>query len=93
MIKACLRGFRKLDPPYSFPLIVPDPRFEVEGFLLLDLEPEMLQIIDEYEDEGKLYRRVLVKVETDDGFVEAYTYIGDPGFLLRGRDLKSVWEE
>ena len=76
---------------------VPAARFdedgEITGFVfnleesLLD---EALRILDELEDEGDVYRRVVVEVSTDTGIVRAfaYEYLGS----LEGRpDVGRAW--
>jgi gamma-glutamylcyclotransferase (GGCT)/AIG2-like uncharacterized protein YtfP len=60
---------------------VPAARFdedgEIEGLVLwLDADrlPEALRILDELEDEGDVYRRQTVEVETAEGRVLAHAY-------------------
>ncbi len=88
-----LPGYRKVDPPYSYPLLLPDPRHKVEGLLLKNVDREAIRRIDHYEDEGHLYRRCKVKVRARNTTVEAYVYFGEPQKLLRSRDLKRFLEE
>jgi gamma-glutamylcyclotransferase (GGCT)/AIG2-like uncharacterized protein YtfP len=60
---------------------VPAARFdedgEIEGFVLW-LDPESmdqaLRVLDELEDEGDVYRRVVIDVATDQGVVRAFAY-------------------
>ena len=52
---------------------------------------EALRILDDLEDEGEEYRRVVVDVETGDGVVQAFAYeYLKP--LDRSRDVGSSWE-
>jgi len=90
---AFLTGFRKLDIPEFYPVIVPDPRASVKGKLILDVDEDTLQRLDFYEDEGEIYTRVMVKVKTDDGVQEAFTYIGNTNAILKTRELSDVIEE
>ena len=60
---------------------VPAARFdeegEIEGFILWLDEgrlDEALKVLDELEDEGDVYRRVLIQADTDGGRVEAHAY-------------------
>ena len=63
---ALLPGYRKETPPGGYPYVVPDPQASVEGVLMLDLTAETLRVLDHYEDEGELYRRVEVVVTVGD---------------------------
>jgi gamma-glutamylcyclotransferase (GGCT)/AIG2-like uncharacterized protein YtfP len=78
-LRAKLYGFEKINPSESFPYnyIVPNDGCAVEGMLIKGLDEESLKILDRYEgvDSG-LYRRIKVKVLTNQGKIEAYTYIG-----------------
>lgn len=76
---------------------VPAARFdeggEITGFVFrLDDSrvDEALRVLDELEDEGDVYRRVVVDVATDAGIVQAfaYEYLGS----LDGRpDIGAAW--
>ncbi len=88
--RATLYGYRKIDPPYSYPLLLPDPRHKVEGLILLNVDADSLKRIDEYEDEGRLYQRCVVKVKTQDADLEAFVYFGKPQILLKTRDLRAI---
>ncbi len=88
--RAILYGYRKIDPPYSYPLLLPDPRHKVEGRLLLNVDADSLKRLDDYEDEGKLYQRCVVTVKTDDADMEAFVYFGKPHMLLKTRDLRAI---
>ncbi len=88
-----LPGYKKIDPPYSYPLLLPDPRHKVTGILLKNVDQEAIRKIDRYEDEGKLYRRCKVKVKSAHTEVEAFVYFGEPQKLLRSRDLKKFLEK
>jgi gamma-glutamylcyclotransferase (GGCT)/AIG2-like uncharacterized protein YtfP len=77
---------------------VPAARFDedgnIEGFVFqLDERRlnEALAILDELEDEGDVYRRIVVDVESNEGAVKAfaYEYLGS----LKGlRDVGSTWK-
>lgn len=58
---------------------VPAARFDedgtVEGHVLwLERPDEALATLDDLEDEGEVYRRILLGAETTDGTVDAYAY-------------------
>lgn len=58
---------------------VPAARFdedgEIDGYLFrLDRIDEALKVLDDLEDEGERYRRVVVQAATSDGTVDAYAY-------------------
>jgi gamma-glutamylcyclotransferase (GGCT)/AIG2-like uncharacterized protein YtfP len=77
---------------------VPAARFDengsIEGFVFwLDerrLE-EAVRVLDELEDEGDVYRRIVIDVETTDGPTPAfaYEYLGP---LDGRREVGSVWK-
>ncbi len=74
---------------------VPAARFDtlgtIEGFVIRLARPdEALRLLDDVEDEGTLYRRVLVRARTGDGEVDAYAYeyLGD---LTGRREAGSSW--
>jgi gamma-glutamylcyclotransferase (GGCT)/AIG2-like uncharacterized protein YtfP len=77
---------------------VPAARFDADGdiagvvFWLDDGRlDEALRILDDLEDEGDEYRRVVVDVETSDGVVQAFAYeYLKP--LDGSRDVGSAWE-
>ena len=91
--KAVLKGYRKIDPSYANPVLLPDPRHDVHGFVLLDVDEVSLQRLDRYEDEGHIYRRCKVRVWVENEQIEAYTYFGEPQHLLKIKDLKTILEE
>jgi gamma-glutamylcyclotransferase (GGCT)/AIG2-like uncharacterized protein YtfP len=77
---------------------VPAARFdedgEIEGFVFWLDGPrwdEALRILDDLEDEGTEYRRIVVPVTTDDGSVDAqaYEYLRP---LDGCRDVGSSWD-
>ena len=83
-LQAKLYGFEKINPSERFPYnyIVPNDCSVVEGMLIQGLDEESLKILDRYEgvDSG-LYKRIKVKISTNQGEIEAYTYIRGNRFL------------
>lgn len=75
---ARLHGYRRQSPPAAYPYIVAANGESVDGQVLHDLEAADLAILDRYEDEGRLYRRISVEVATADGMRAAFTYVGIP---------------
>jgi gamma-glutamylcyclotransferase (GGCT)/AIG2-like uncharacterized protein YtfP len=59
--------------PYAYPGMVPGEG-RVFGEVLF-LAPEALPIMDALEDEGEAYRRVRVRVEAEEGPLEAWAYV------------------
>ncbi len=57
----------------TYPAAVPVKGFQVFGELY-EIDEETLKRFDDYEDEGDLYIRRLVKIETDKGPVDAWFY-------------------
>ena len=59
---AQLPGYCKHTPTGSYPYVVPDDHGIVDGFVLQGIDDDALRALDEYEDEGQLYRRVEVMI-------------------------------
>ena len=74
--KATLLNYRKVEPPsLGIPFIIRDINSIVEGEVYYQVTNFIINQIDMIEDEGKLYHRILVTVDLEDGNkVEAYTY-------------------
>jgi len=68
---AVLYGYRRFEPPGSYPYIVPDPTSEVH-----DIDAAALRAFDAYEDEGRLYRRVEVPITVAARVEAAQVYVG-----------------
>ena len=73
---AVLRGYRRFAPAGSYPYIASDPAGEVDGDVLRDVDAAALQAFDAYEDEGRLYRRVEVRVTIAGRSEPAQAYVG-----------------
>lgn len=78
---AKLKGYRIFHaPPLGYPLILPDPAAEIEGYVW-DLREEDFPVLDHYEgvdDDPPLYFRQWVEVECDGSRVRAQVYVGNP---------------
>lgn len=72
---AQLPGFRKHTPTDSYPYIVPDDDGMVDGFVLQRVDGDALRAFDEYEDEGRLYRRVEVTITVAGRPQHAFVYV------------------
>ncbi|MFX1303800.1 MAG: gamma-glutamylcyclotransferase family protein [Promethearchaeota archaeon] len=74
--KATLLNYKKLEPPsLGFPLIIKDNKSSVEGEIYYGVGESLINQIDMIEGEGKLYHRITVNVNLQDGReAEAYTY-------------------
>jgi len=81
--KATLLGFEKISSTMFFPYIIRRPESTVHGLLLEGIDQKTLLKFDEFEGEGDLYRREKVTVSADGEDVEAYTYVGEKGNILR----------
>lgn len=73
---AVLHGYRKEMLPAGYPRIVADPAGRVQGSLLLDVDAQALAALDRYEQEGVLYRRAPVTVESCGRRLPAVAYVG-----------------
>jgi gamma-glutamylcyclotransferase (GGCT)/AIG2-like uncharacterized protein YtfP len=74
--KATLLNYRKLEPQsLGFPFIIKDDDSSVKGEVYYGVGESLINQIDMIEGEGKLYHRILVVVNLEDGNeTEAYTY-------------------
>jgi gamma-glutamylcyclotransferase (GGCT)/AIG2-like uncharacterized protein YtfP len=72
---ALLKGYRRaIDPATGYPVIHPEEGASVPGTLLDGVDPEALEILDDYE--GASYQRIVVRVVTIDGrALDAYAYV------------------
>jgi gamma-glutamylcyclotransferase (GGCT)/AIG2-like uncharacterized protein YtfP len=73
---AMLSGCRRVSPDNVYFYAIPDPTAKVEGFVIYDVPPPAMQVIDKYE--GKLYDRETVKVHTANGITQAQAYLASP---------------
>ena len=73
---AMLPGFRRVSPDNVYYYAVPDKSTKLQGFIIYDIEPSTMQMIDKYE--GKFYEREIVKVNTAEGPIEAIAYLASP---------------
>jgi gamma-glutamylcyclotransferase (GGCT)/AIG2-like uncharacterized protein YtfP len=74
---AVLAGYRRFEPPGSYPYITPEPHAEVHGDILRNVDADTLQVFDAYENEGRLYRRVDVWVTISGRREPAQAYVAD----------------
>jgi len=90
-LPAVLRGYaRRRIPGESYPALVEAaPESEVRGILYLDVSEADLRTLDRFEDEGSLYARVAVRVETEAGGErEAWSYL----YLHPERTSAEAWD-
>lgn len=73
---AVLSGYQKIVPEGGYPYLVPDADGKVDGFLLRDVDSESLRLFDQYEDEGRLYRRTAAIVSVAGRQQHCMTYVG-----------------
>jgi hypothetical protein len=80
---AVLEDFAKVSSLKSFPYILPRAGARVEGFLVPALDGAILARLDQYENEGELYLRRLVTVQTGNGPRDAFAYVAGPKLLAK----------
>jgi gamma-glutamylcyclotransferase (GGCT)/AIG2-like uncharacterized protein YtfP len=94
-VRGTLRGFtrhsikrgNRIEP---YPAILPNPRGEVEGRILLSLDEGAMGRIDAYEMDPPEYQQQLVSVSCVDGRVlAASTYVAGPALIPF---LKGTWD-
>jgi gamma-glutamylcyclotransferase (GGCT)/AIG2-like uncharacterized protein YtfP len=89
MESAVLDNYAKISSLKSFPYIQPLPGGRVEGFLIPAVDDATLARLDQYENEGGLYLRRQVTVQTANGPREAFAYVAGPRLLATAlRDVE-----
>ncbi len=78
---AVLYSHRSIHPKSGYPFALPWKGSKIEGTLIYEVTPEILEKLDEYESEGELYIREPVTVYAGEEPVHAYVYIGIPEAL------------
>ena len=83
MESAILEDYTKITSRKSFPYILPCPGARVDGFLVSAIDDAVLARLDKYENEGELYVRRRVTVQTNNGIRDAFTYVAGPQILAK----------
>lgn len=78
---ACLRNFKKLTSHLGYPYIVSSKGSKVEGLLIVEIDPDSMKWLDQYEDEGRLYLRKKIAVVSDGKRIACQAYVGNPKVL------------
>ncbi len=82
---ATLFGFNRVENPGSYPYVSRRVGGRVDGLLLRALSATDIAVLDQYEDEGRLYLREPVTVRVGAIDQAAYTYVGVVDRLRRIR--------
>ena len=96
---AVLYNYRRIHPHNGYPFAIHWRGSKIEGQVLYGITPGILKKIDDYESEGTLYYRKVVRVQigNENRFVKAYVYLGIPEalkpYFTRGVGLKDRLEE
>ncbi len=94
---AILMGYRRIKPEKGFAFAVPWRGDHIHGRLYSDITSDIIARLDEYEAEGKLYRREVVEVRVGDEIVPAFVYLAIPEaiqpYLQRGYSERDRIEE
>ncbi len=72
--KAILKGYAFTSPKFGHPVIHPDDSGEIEGEIIFGLDDKTFMILDDYEDEGELYKRKIVTVKSAGEEVKTFVY-------------------
>ena len=79
---AVLTGYRKNVSRLSFPYIIEvEASGQVIGGLVSDLCEADFEVLDTYEDEGRLYKREVITVQSNGESVDAFTYVAGPDII------------
>ena len=73
---AMLPGYRRVSPDNVYYYAIPDPSSKLQGFVIFDIPPSAMQVINKYE--GKFYECESVMVNTADGPTKAVAYLASP---------------
>ena len=68
-----LPGYRRVSPDNVYFYAVPDDSTKLQGFVVYDVPPSAMKVIDKYE--GKFYERETVLVHTANGQIETQAYL------------------
>jgi gamma-glutamylcyclotransferase (GGCT)/AIG2-like uncharacterized protein YtfP len=80
--EAQLLDFECIVPLTGYPYITPRPGARTLGLLLRGLNPAALTVLDQYEDEGRLYFRRKVTARVGNRCVPCETYVGNVAALV-----------
>lgn len=78
---ALLPGFRRVSPNNVYYYAIPDATTKLQGFVIYEVPPSAMQVIDKYE--GKFYECETVMVNTAEGPTEARAYLASPKSMRR----------
>lgn len=81
--KATLLDYKRFAPKDGFPYIIQKPGKKVIGIVLMEVDEESLKKFDDYEENGILYERKIVKVKVKQEIIDAYAYIANVSNLRR----------
>ena len=73
---AMLGGYRRVSPDNVYFYAVPDMTAKIQGFIIYDVPPSAMKVIDKYE--GQFYEQETVTVNTANGPVKAQAYLASP---------------
>jgi|GEM_PF-269816 len=74
---ALLLNHRKISPANGFPFAISWQGSTIEGRVLFDITPSILEKLDDYESEGDLYFRKIAQVRMGGELHNAYVYVGN----------------
>jgi|SRR5919198_3318840 gamma-glutamylcyclotransferase (GGCT)/AIG2-like uncharacterized protein YtfP len=87
-LRACLSGYeRRSSPAFAYPFLVAQPHAKTDGVLVMDLSPEDIRTLDDFEEVDRgVYLRMDVDVEAwgcgpTPWRVAAQTYVAGPALL------------
>lgn len=92
-VPAKLFHYMKMNPSWSFPFIVKHRGAVTEGRVLRDITIEELKILDDFEDEGKMYYRRSCVIRTDNLRQRCQTYVGNISVINSNIASKMQFED
>ncbi len=76
--KGLLLNHRRVQPENSFTFALPWKGYSIEGRVLYNVTPDILEKLDAYEAEGSLYKRKVAQIQVNDKVIDSFVYIGKP---------------
>ncbi|HPN83870.1 MAG TPA: gamma-glutamylcyclotransferase [Victivallales bacterium] len=91
--QAELHNFMRLEPKWSFPFIVKYHGAVTHGKILKGITKDEIKTLDEFEDEGRLYKRQTVVARTANARQRCMAYVGNINMLEKSFGKHTQFED